>query len=177
MNSLKAILAVVTFPLMLAACSQNKVSEHEANEKTANAVTQTVTLQNDTTNQVFSSYNALKDALVASNADEAQKEASELATALSKVSGSENPTKIAHRIASSIDLAQQRADFTNLSDEVIALMKKAQVSQGTIFIQYCPMANAGKGGYWMAADSEVRNPYYGDEMLNCGEVKEEIKSK
>ena len=37
------------------------------------------------------------------------------------------------------------------------------------------MANEGNGGYWLAAEQEVRNPYYGDEMLACGEVKRTIK--
>jgi hypothetical protein len=53
-------------------------------------------------------------------------------------------------------------------------MKHTKIDSGSIFVQYCPMANDGDGGYWMASSNEIRNPYYGDEMLNCGEVKEEL---
>jgi hypothetical protein len=37
------------------------------------------------------------------------------------------------------------------------------------------MANDGNGGYWLSSEPQIKNPYYGDEMLECGEVKEEIK--
>jgi hypothetical protein len=37
------------------------------------------------------------------------------------------------------------------------------------------MAKNGDGAYWLASEKEIKNPYYGDDMLNCGEVKEEIK--
>jgi Cu(I)/Ag(I) efflux system membrane fusion protein len=36
------------------------------------------------------------------------------------------------------------------------------------------MANEGKGGYWLSSQEEIMNPYYGDDMLHCGEVKETI---
>jgi Cu(I)/Ag(I) efflux system membrane fusion protein len=34
------------------------------------------------------------------------------------------------------------------------------------------MANDDVGGYWFSESEEIRNPYFGDEMLLCGEVKE-----
>jgi hypothetical protein len=39
------------------------------------------------------------------------------------------------------------------------------------------MANKGDGGDWLSTEKEIRNPYYGDEMLECGRVAEEIKAK
>ena len=57
------------------------------------------------------------------------------------------------------------------------MFKKVEISSGSMFVQYCPMANDGDGGYWLASETEIRNPYYGDEMLNCGEVKETITKK
>jgi hypothetical protein len=47
-------------------------------------------------------------------------------------------------------------------------------ASGSIYVQYCPMANEGKGGYWLSSQEEIMNPYYGDDMLHCGEVKETI---
>ena len=34
---------------------------------------------------------------------------------------------------------------------------------------YCPMVPGG-GGDWMQPGGELSNPYWGDEMLHCGEV-------
>ena len=40
---------------------------------------------------------------------------------------------------------------------------------------FCPMFNDNKGTFWLSDSREVKNPYYGKEMLSCGEVQEEIK--
>ena len=39
---------------------------------------------------------------------------------------------------------------------------------------FCPMAFDGKGAYWITESREIRNPYFGEKMLNCGEVKEKL---
>jgi Cu(I)/Ag(I) efflux system membrane fusion protein len=45
----------------------------------------------------------------------------------------------------------------------------------TLYVQKCPMANSNKGAVWLSTEKEVKNPYYGDTMLTCGSVIEEIK--
>jgi Protein of unknown function (DUF3347). len=37
------------------------------------------------------------------------------------------------------------------------------------------MFNDNKGTFWLSDAREVKNPYYGKEMISCGEVQEEIK--
>jgi Cu(I)/Ag(I) efflux system membrane fusion protein len=37
------------------------------------------------------------------------------------------------------------------------------------------MADNNKGAYWLSKSKEVQNPYYGQGMLTCGEVKRTIK--
>ena len=37
------------------------------------------------------------------------------------------------------------------------------------------MFNEGKGGVWISQSKEIKNPFYGKEMLTCGEVKEIIR--
>ena len=37
------------------------------------------------------------------------------------------------------------------------------------------MAFDNTGGYWLSNSKEVRNPYFGNSMLKCGEVKETIQ--
>jgi Cu(I)/Ag(I) efflux system membrane fusion protein len=37
------------------------------------------------------------------------------------------------------------------------------------------MAEKDKGAYWFSETKEIRNPYFGDEMLGCGENRETLK--
>jgi hypothetical protein len=36
------------------------------------------------------------------------------------------------------------------------------------------MAFNDQGAYWISDREEIRNPYFGDKMLTCGVVKEEL---
>jgi hypothetical protein len=36
------------------------------------------------------------------------------------------------------------------------------------------MYNEGKDGYWISETKDVKNPYYGSEMLTCGRMVEAI---
>jgi len=44
-----------------------------------------------------------------------------------------------------------------------------------VYLEYCPMAFDNKGAFWISENKEIRNPYFGDIMLKCGEVKRELK--
>jgi len=36
------------------------------------------------------------------------------------------------------------------------------------------MAFDKKGAYWISENREIQNPYFGDKMPKCGEIKEEL---
>ena len=36
------------------------------------------------------------------------------------------------------------------------------------------MANDNNGADWISKEKEIKNPYYGDEMLTCGSILETI---
>lgn len=136
-----------------------------------------VELKDPDSNKAYKLYINLKDVLVKSSSAEAQAAAKELSAVLHKLPSQANAAALADKIAESTDLKEQRVSFTTLSNDLIAMFKKAEVNSGSMFVQYCPMANEGEGAYWLASEEEIRNPYYGDEMLNCGEVKETIAKK
>lgn len=125
---------------------------------------------------IFDGYIELKDALVATKFDEAKKAAATLSTSLKARQGCENTALIAEKIASAKDIKTQRKEFTDLSSDVIALFKHADLKKGAIYVQHCPMANEGNGGDWLASEKKIQNPYYGDEMMECGAVVAEIKT-
>jgi len=136
-----------------------------------------VKINDDKKTQILNQYVDLKNALVSSDSAIAQKSAAALEKSLAKFEGCEPTAEIAAKIASSNDLIAQRKNFTVLSADVIALFKTTELTSGTLYVQHCPMANKGDGGDWLSTEKEIKNPYYGDEMLECGRVTEEITGK
>ncbi len=123
----------------------------------------------------YEHYVLVKDALIASKSEEAKKGAGELQKALKDVSGSTAANKAASEIAASADLDMQREAFSTLSNEMATLVKGGKLSMGTLYLDYCPMANGNTGAYWLSNTKEIKNPYFGDKMLKCGGVKEMIQ--
>lgn len=139
------------------------------------AVINDVELKDARVQAIYNGYIALKNALVGSDFEEAKKTASALNPELAAYKGCENTAVTADKIATAKDIAEQRKEFTSLSADVIALFKHADLKKGAIYVQHCPMANKGDGADWLASESKIQNPYYGDEMMECGRVLEEIK--
>ncbi|HRK52708.1 MAG TPA: DUF3347 domain-containing protein [Cyclobacteriaceae bacterium] len=120
--------------------------------------------------KVYENYISLKDALVASNKEDAMKAATELQKSLTGVKGGEIVAYEAAKVAVADNLEDQRTAFSGLSDMMAMLVKDGKLSMGMIYLDYCPMVNAS----WLSNDKEIKNPYYGDKMLTCGSVKEMI---
>lgn len=80
-------------------------------------------------------------------------------------------------ISTSSNISSQRLSFAELNDALYASIKTLGLHHGMIYYQYCPMANGDKGAYWFSNIEEIENPYFGDEMLRCGETKEKIEFK
>lgn len=137
---------------------------------------------------VLGAYFGMKDALVNSDLPAAQEEAATVTESLGEVIAwgmeqginkelqnvlaglSEQTTKL--RDAENID--QARKQFITLSDMMIGLSKNAGPFPIPVYVQFCPMADNNRGAYWLSTKEQIRNPYYGDMMLTCGEVREVI---
>jgi hypothetical protein len=161
------------------ACSN---SEHQAanhSDSTADvkdsAQVTAVQLNDPEVANIYTAYIALKDNLVKSDYDGSKDAAKTLLTGLKAKEGCESTALLADKIVSAKDLATQRKEFTYLSSDVIAMFKHADLKSGKIYVQHCPMANNGDGGDWLSSEEKIQNPYYGDEMMECGAVIEEIK--
>lgn len=162
------------------ACNQTdkKSAKTKDSIKTDSAsVKNEVSIKDKQKSQIFNQYVDLKNALVKSDSASAQKSAATLQTSLAAYKGCEPTAAVSGKIAASKNLASQRKEFTVLSADLIALLKNAEIEKGTIYVQHCPMANKGDGGDWLSTEKEIKNPYYGNEMLECGRVAEEIKAK
>lgn len=122
---------------------------------------------------VYDHYIHIKNALVRSNSKEARLGAVALQSALNRhrLKGS----KLAASIAQSSNLDVQRDLFNDLSKEIEKLIKAGKIKEGVVYKKYCPMAKNGEGAYWLSGETEIKNPYYGDAMPECGKIVEEIK--
>ena len=84
----------------------------------------------------------------------------------------ENATEQAeHIVKSPID--HQREHFEVLSNDMndlIALLG----TEKTLYQDFCPMANNGKGAIWLSETEEIKNPFYGSKMMKCGKMQKQI---
>ncbi len=73
------------------------------------------------------------------------------------------------------NLDQRRLNFINLSNALIGAVKTFGIlSEETVYLQHCPMANNNQGADWLSLNENILNPYFGDQMLTCGSTIEEI---
>ena len=123
------------------------------------------------TDKVFQNYLHLRTALVNGDAGEAATVAGNLAESF----GPERAglKAIAEQLSATDDLAAQRETFATLTTELEPLLTEG-LSGGTIYKLHCPMAFDGEGADWFSEVAEVRNPFFGQEMLTCGNVSQEI---
>lgn len=140
-------------------------------------------------NNVVQEYLKLKDGLVMSDKSKVSASVNKLENELknvdmSLVKGELHTTWMKHfgKIDSSVkelkqsqNIESQRTAFLTLSSTLIESVKTFGLP-GVIYQQFCPMTDGGKGGYWLSESEEIANPYFGDEMHNCGETILKIES-
>lgn len=139
--------------------------------------------------EVVDAYLEMKNALVNSNVAAADKAAVKMAEKVAAVDGSSLKTKGTEaweqhaslytaklaELQHVKNLEEKRSYFSHISEIVYCTVKSFDLKKDMeLYATYCPMAFEGKGAYWMAESREVRNPYFGEKMMQCGEVKEEL---
>ncbi len=133
-------------------------------------------------------YLRLKDALVATNAETAAAQAKAFTDKVERINSDgitgaaleywrqQRGALMAHskQIAEAEAVAEQRTQFDFLSQALISTVKAFGAAQQTYYVQHCPMAFDWEGADWISDAKEIRNPYFGDEMLACGTVEETL---
>lgn len=144
----------------------------------------------DQLSELLAAYFPIKDALVQSNAQAAIKQAQIFLSELENVDMSLVKGEIhtywmqqakalknhAGNIISVEELIEQRNQFSFLSSGLIEAVQVLGIKGDTVFIQHCPMAIDNQGAYWLSLQEEIRNPYFGDQMLTCGSVTQQLSS-
>jgi dimeric dUTPase (all-alpha-NTP-PPase superfamily) len=140
-----------------------------------------VKAQTASVNTVVSAYLEVKNALVASDGSLAAAKAKALLVQITAVKADPKQQatwkKYADKLSfdarhiSEVDkLDHQREHFAVLSSNLYQLVKALKPNAETLYMQYCPMKKAS----WLSNKKDIENPYYGEEMLSCGGVKETL---
>ena len=139
-------------------------------------------------NTVFDQYIVLKDAFVQSDVKKVKQAAQKVQQALANVDMklltgdahmqwmdiSGNMDKQIKLVVSSGNIEEQRIAFSGFSDQFYKAIKTFGLMGKTAYYQFCPMAFNNKGAYWLSESKTIRNPYFGEKMIECGETKETL---
>ena len=82
--------------------------------------------------------------------------------------------KVMQEINATKKIDEVYGPFAEISDLFYHFLDHYKIKNLTLFRQYCPMAFDNKGAYWLSNTQEIYNPYFGEEMRFCGEVKEQL---
>ena len=140
-------------------------------------------------NEVFIKYIALKDAFVKEESNNIISQSEKIGAILSKVDikllenkevqtfwmSLEKQLRVAvSSILKTTAIKEQRNHFKQVSASLIEALQVFGVNE-KVFVAFCPMADSNKGAYWLSIEKKVINPYFGNKMLTCGEVKQVIE--
>ena len=139
---------------------------------------------------MLNSYYSLKDALVADNGGKADEAAARLMSSSELFLSKYSTDSISNNIKKDVQLIMKKSEaitrfypenidarriiFAEISDAVYVLDTSARLQHAGVYRAFCPMAFDSKGAYWLSAESEIKNPYFGKKMLECGEVRDSL---
>jgi hypothetical protein len=192
----------VSFSFLLLSCGNNTkpnkdgaTSNHDHSEmthETDHSMTEDSGLEmsgNKTISNLIDNYLAIKNALVQDDSKAAGKAGQKLAdnAAAFDVSSVDDSVQTEikeilevlkehgeHIAKSEID--HQREHFEGIGVDFMDLIAITGTDR-TLYQLYCPMYNNSKGGFWLSASTEIKNPLFGSKMLTCGSVSETISMK
>ncbi|WP_276501655.1 DUF3347 domain-containing protein [Terrimonas pollutisoli] len=139
--------------------------------------------------EIIDHYLHIKNALANDNGKEAAKGGAAMEKAISRLDKSlltaeqkaaydvneEEMKEHAEHISENGDkISHQRSHFVMMSEVVYDLVKNFGGGR-PLYHDHCPMARDNKGAMWISETKEVKNPYFGAEMLTCGSVEEVIQ--
>lgn len=134
-------------------------------------------------NKILNTYIQLKDQLIAGNAEPIFHALNTMQEEVESLSdredlGSYNDVWNTHlknfshhliRLMESSDVKGWREEFLPLSSVLIRWVKEfGNPKTEHVYVQHCPMANNDQGADWLSMEIEIRNPYYGEQMMKCG---------
>jgi len=138
--------------------------------------------------EIYHAYLTLSESLVSADVKAAHQSSGDLLNAIIQVDDSslsgaaadqwKEDEKVLISAVQSMLTQKQVAGFRKilplLSDQLYKTLVNFQVGTGA-YRMFCPMAFGSHGAFWLSDQEEIRNPYLGEQMLNCGKIHENLK--
>jgi hypothetical protein len=192
-------LSILVLMIAFASCKETKTengTETNTVENNDNAATSeevkvekaALTAFSSTVDGIVDDYLLLKSALVKDDSKEAASAGEALYTTFNTANTASIDAKLIKEYSDIVDDAKEHAEhigdnsgkidhqrehFALLSKDMNDLIKIFGTNK-KLYQEYCPMYDQGKSGYWISDSKEIKNPYYGAEMLSCGRVEKEM---
>jgi hypothetical protein len=190
---------ILVFPIIIIAIAACNTGANNNRAAQSSSIDTPVTVTSPTTaaqktevsiKGILDGYLHLKNALVKDNGNDAATAGTELLNAINKMDANSmnaEQKKVYADVADDVKehaehistnagkIEHQREHFEILSKDIADMVKVFGTSGETLYRDFCPMYNDGKGAYWISERKEIKNPYLGKAMPACGTVKEEIK--
>ena len=181
--------------VLLAACGGSKPADDKVAD-IAPAQEKTSVLSeafNTSFGKLLSEYYSLRDALTADDTAAANTAAASLITAAAGVKLDELkavdtgniiiPTAKTYTDGISAEskgligeakIGEKRKAFQMISAGLFDLVRTVRYDKEKIYLLHCPMAFNNTGADWLINATEIKNPYFGKDMLTCGEVRDSV---
>ena len=189
MTNLKITATVATAVLLsftAFSCNDNKSSKVTTMDNTMMKSGETATniSQSASAKQVVADYMTIKEALVATNKDDAAKAGVAMGAALNSFDMSKYTAPQQKELKDIITDAKEHAEHITMSEiehqrehfkaltKDVTDMIAITGADAKVYQMSCPMYDGGSN--WLSSSKEVRNPYYGDKMIDCGKMETEL---
>jgi len=192
-KSIPVVMLMAFIGLTIMSCNENKKEgeqhappEMHSNEMNASHSMMDSNSQKSRSKQILADYMTLKDALVATDEASSAKAGKQLKKTLGSFSLNSYSSEEQEQLQDIIEVATEHAEHIGKGDIVhqrehfemltkdITDMIEIIGTDTTLYQQYCPMYADDTGGALLSMEKEIRNPYFGDLMMNCGFVQKEI---
>ena len=178
-----ALLAIILYRFVF------KKDKHADTKEIPMAVTGTDTLTGDV-GESLKAYYDMKEAFTKSDTVAVNKQAAIFVSKVDKINFAGVKTdssvidvaaQIQKDISSETQNLQQtnnieakRKSFQMVSDGLFDLLRTIRYDGSKVYQLYCPMAFNNSGAAWLSNSSEIVNPYFGEKMLHCGDVRDSV---
>ncbi len=114
-------------------------------------------------------YLRIQTALAADKTDGVRQEAAAIAHAATRLGApGQKLADGAQKLTRAGDLKSARDAFGEVSEALVAYARASGATNpADVRMAFCPMASK----HWLQKGDKIQNPYYGSEMLECGEIK------
>ena len=158
------LLALVVFATVV-------LADQKSGEKQSEGETAPKATTSEEISEIIGHYFAMRDLLAHDKTDGVAHQSKEMTRSLDGLIEGLQAIRTASNGLRADDLKQAREGFGILSEAVLAHVRQFGLA-GEAYSFHCPMMDQG----WLQEHDRIGNPYYGSEMLKCGEITGKVQN-